>query len=85
MLPSGNDAAHLLAEHFGGILKKEAEEREETERKEELIRIKQEEEKAAKAALAGEEGAEGEKPGNEHLSNSASNQYLPTQDKETNA
>jgi D-alanyl-D-alanine carboxypeptidase len=43
MLPSGNDAAHLLAEHFGGILKKEAEEREENVRKEELIRIKQDE------------------------------------------
>ena len=35
MLPSGNDAAHLLAEHFGGLLKKDAEEREERERKEE--------------------------------------------------
>ena len=82
MLPSGNDSAHLLAEHFGALLKKEAEEREEKERKEELIRIKEEEEKAAKAA---EEGTGEEKPNNDHLSNSASNQYLPTQDKETNA
>lgn len=40
MLPSGNDAAHLLAEHFGGLLKKETEENEEKERKEELARIK---------------------------------------------
>lgn len=28
MLPSGNDAAHALAEFFGGILKKESDERE---------------------------------------------------------
>jgi len=85
MLPSGNDSAHLLAEHFGALLKKEADEREEKERKEELIRIKEEEEKAAKAALTAEEGTGEEKPNNDHLSNSASNQYLPTQDKETNA
>jgi len=82
MLPSGNDSAHLLAEHFGALLKKESEEREEKERKEELIRIKEEEEKAAKTA---EEGTGEEKANNDHLSNSASNQYLPTQDKETNA
>ena len=29
MLPSGNDSAHQLAEYFGGLLKKEAEELEE--------------------------------------------------------
>jgi hypothetical protein len=37
MLPSGNDAAHQLAEYFGGHLKKYAEEKEvemEKERKE---------------------------------------------------
>jgi D-alanyl-D-alanine carboxypeptidase (penicillin-binding protein 5/6) len=34
MLPSGNDAAHCLAEYFGGLLKKEAQEIEEKERKE---------------------------------------------------
>jgi D-alanyl-D-alanine carboxypeptidase len=28
MLPSGNDAAHALAEYFGAILKKESDERE---------------------------------------------------------
>lgn len=28
MLPSGNDAAHALAEFFGGILKKESDEKE---------------------------------------------------------
>ena len=28
MLPSGNDAAHCLAEYFGGLLKKDAEEKE---------------------------------------------------------
>ena len=28
MLPSGNDAAHQLAEYFGDLLKKDAEERE---------------------------------------------------------
>ena len=53
MLPSGNDAAHLLAEYFGGLLKKDAEEREEKERKEEQARIKEEEENAAKAAADG--------------------------------
>ena len=41
MLPSGNDAAHLLAEYFGGLLKKDAEEREEKERKEEQAWIKE--------------------------------------------
>lgn len=70
MLPSGNDAAHLLAEYFGGLLKKDAEEREERERKEEQARLKIEEEKAAKAAA---EGADEEKPAQDHLSNSASN------------
>ena len=34
MLPSGNDAAHCLAEWFGGKLKKEAEERHDKEQKE---------------------------------------------------
>jgi D-alanyl-D-alanine carboxypeptidase len=33
MLPSGNDAAHCLAEYFGGMLKKEAQDIEEKERK----------------------------------------------------
>jgi D-alanyl-D-alanine carboxypeptidase len=33
MLPSGNDAAHCLAEYFGGMLKKEAHDIEEKERK----------------------------------------------------
>jgi D-alanyl-D-alanine carboxypeptidase len=28
LLPSGNDAAHCLAEYFGGLLKKDAEEQE---------------------------------------------------------
>jgi hypothetical protein len=65
MLPSGNDAAHLLAEYFGTRLKKESEEQEEKERKEELERIKKEEEKALLAE-------------DEKLSNSASNPYLPT-------
>lgn len=44
MLPSGNDAAHCLAEYFGGILKQQAEEKEEKEKaemqaqREELLR-----------------------------------------------
>jgi D-alanyl-D-alanine carboxypeptidase len=33
MLPSGNDAAHCLAEYFGGLLKKEAHEIEDREQK----------------------------------------------------
>ena len=32
MLPSGNDAAHTLAEHFGAILMKEALEKEKQEK-----------------------------------------------------
>jgi D-alanyl-D-alanine carboxypeptidase len=43
MLPSGNDAAHCLAEYFGGLLKKEAHQIEEKEKKEEQERIKEEE------------------------------------------
>jgi len=39
MLPSGNDAAHCLAEYFGAMLKKEAEDIEERERREEKERI----------------------------------------------
>jgi hypothetical protein len=35
MLPSGNDAAHTLADYFGQILKKESDEREAEFRKEE--------------------------------------------------
>ena len=38
MLPSGNDAAHQLAEYFGGILKKESDEKE-------VIRLKELKEK----------------------------------------
>jgi D-alanyl-D-alanine carboxypeptidase len=39
MLPSGNDAAHCLAEYFGGLLKKEAHEIEDKEKKEEEKRL----------------------------------------------
>jgi hypothetical protein len=67
MLPSGNDAAHCLAEYFGGILKKEYDLRE----KEEMDKRKLEEEKAAAEAL--ETPEDGEKA---NLSNSASNAYL---------
>ena len=42
MLPSGNDAAHCLAEYFGGLLKKEAHEIEEKERKEREKQLKEE-------------------------------------------
>lgn len=65
MLPSGNDAAHQLAEYFGGILKKESDEREvvrlkelkEKQREEEEKRVadlayKQQMEAAAAAVLA---------------------------------
>jgi len=73
MLPSGNDAAHALAEFFGGILKKESEETELQLRKEELEKAKLEEERAAQGA---DEEVEPE-------SNSASIANL--QDKETNS
>lgn len=39
MLPSGNDSAHQLAEYFGGLLKKEAEQIEEKEQKEQEERL----------------------------------------------
>ena len=45
MLPSGNDAAHQLAEYFGGILKKNIEEHEEKLRTEEKERAREEDEK----------------------------------------
>jgi len=32
MLPSGNDAAHQLAEYFGDLLKKDSEERDKNSR-----------------------------------------------------
>jgi hypothetical protein len=47
MLPSGNDAAHALAEYFGAILKKESEERELRLKKEDEERAKKEEERIA--------------------------------------
>jgi len=39
MLPSGNDAAHQLAEFFGDLLMKEAEQRKEEQEKEEAARL----------------------------------------------
>lgn len=50
MLPSGNDAAHCLAEYFGAILKKDAEEREEKDKKEEAERQKVEEDRKVEEA-----------------------------------
>lgn len=78
LLPSGNDAAHQLAEYFGTRLKKEAEERHEKEQKEweEKIRLEEEKEKA-EAEMAERLKLEG-KDGHD-------NKYLETQDKETNA
>ena len=46
MLPSGNDAAHQLAEYFGDLLKKDAEEREK-QLKADLERAQKDEEFAA--------------------------------------
>jgi len=45
MLPSGNDAAHQLAEYFGAILKKHVDENEEKLRTEEKERAREEDEK----------------------------------------
>ena len=45
MLPSGNDAAHQLAEYFGAILKKHVDESEEKIRTEEKERAREEDEK----------------------------------------
>jgi hypothetical protein len=70
MLPSGNDAAHTLAEYFGGILKKESEDRELEYRKEEAEKKKKDEERAALGIVEPEEAEKG--------SNSASNANLLT-------
>ena len=75
MLPSGNDAAHALAEFFGGILKKESDENEMKLRKEEADKLKLEEERAALGLDAPDD--------QEPESNSASHANL--QDKETNS
>ena len=68
MLPSGNDAAHALAEFFGGLLKKESDEKEIKLRKEEAERAKREEERAALGLDPSDEP--------ERESNSASNANL---------
>lgn len=47
MLPSGNDAAHQLAEYFGTILKKESDEREAKRVQEEKERQREKEAKIA--------------------------------------
>lgn len=78
MLPSGNDAAHALAEFFGGILKRESEENELQLRKEEQEKAKLEEERAAQGLLNVPDEAEAEPE-----SNCCSNANL--QDKETNS
>ena len=78
MLPSGNDAAHALAEFFGGILKRESEENELQLRKEEQEKAKLEEERAAQGLLNVPDEAEAEPE-----SNFCSNANL--QDKETNS
>ena len=78
MLPSGNDAAHCLAEYFGGKLKAIAEENEKKEKAEEQERLKREKEKAALAiSMTPDTGAK--KPSGN------TDKYLATQDKETNA
>ena len=41
MLPSGNDAAHSLAEYFGALLKKDKDEQEEKRIKEEKERARE--------------------------------------------
>ena len=75
MLPSGNDAAHALAEYFGAILKKESDERELKLKKEDEERAKRAEERRALGIIDHPEEVE--------ISNSASNANL--QDKETNS
>lgn len=77
MLPSGNDAAHALAEYFGAILKKESDEREAKAKKEDDERIKKEEERRALGIIDPPDEVV------EKRSNSASNANL--QDKETNS
>jgi len=40
LLPSGNDSAHQLAEYFGGLLKKESDDKEAKRLKEEREKIR---------------------------------------------
>ena len=68
MLPSGNDAAHALAEYFGAILKKESDERELKLKKEDEERAKRAEERRALGIIDPPEEVE--------ISNSASNANL---------
>ena len=66
MLPSGNDAAHQLAEYFGTILKKESDERE-------AKRIQEEKQKEEEAKAAAEPNEEDE---NESLPTADTNNTL---------
>lgn len=56
MLPSGNDAAHCLAEYFGRLLKKEAQEIEEKERKDKERQKKEEAERLEQKFKGNENG-----------------------------
>jgi len=48
MLPSGNDAAHTLAEYFGSILQKKALEIEKQQKRKEAEQIREQDEKRLK-------------------------------------
>ena len=63
MLPSGNDAAHCLAEYFGGLLKKEAHEIEEKEKKEAEEKLEGERKAALRRAELAEQKKDSENQG----------------------
>jgi len=74
MLPSGNDAAFALAEHFGALLKKDAHEQEEVIRKEEEERRREENLNKIKDDLGGHEGQDIPTTSTNHTANSSGSQ-----------
>ena len=85
MLPSGNDAAHQLAEFFGSFLMKDAEDREK-KMKQDLEKQQKDEATRIANKIAAEEGKEDE-PGDYRKKSASndSNRAVNIQDKETNA
>ena len=90
MLPSGNDAAHQLAEFFGGLLQKDLEDREKKMKADLEKQQKEEEERHEARQKAKRDGREVEddEVGRKDLSNDSQRFLTNTgnlQDKETNA
>lgn len=89
MLPSGNDAAHQLAEFFGSLLQKDAEDREKKMKADLEKQQKEEEERHDARQKAKREGAEDYEGAKKNSDSNDSQRFLTNtgnlQDKETNA